>query len=194
MNGYESSIVETFLRQFPRDDGNTLSGMVYLGYRNLVSPDQPVITMMLSKSAEYGIRAALYLSSLENDGYVSIGTISERLDISATFLTKIFQKLTHAGLLRSFRGPRGGVALARSAEEINLYDLYVAIEGSALFTKCVLGLPGCGEREPCPMHAEWADVRGELLAMFTGQTLSELREGIRQRRFRLSETPLDPGA
>ena len=66
--------------------------------------------MLLSKSTEYGIRATLYLTSLKQDGYVSIRAISDELDISFHFLTKIFQKLTQAGLLQSFRGPRGADA------------------------------------------------------------------------------------
>ena len=65
--------------------------------------------MLLSRSAEYGLRAALYLASLEPSGFVSIRDISDHLGLSFHFLTKIFQKLTRAGLLHSYRGPNGGV-------------------------------------------------------------------------------------
>jgi len=143
--------------------------------------------MMLSKSAEYGIRASLYLSSLESAGYVSIRLISEQLGISGTFLTKIFQKLTVAGILSSYRGPKGGVVLARPPEEITLFDVYVAIDGETFFNECMLGLPGCGERTPCPMHDAWASLRGEIRSMFVSQTLAALHEGIRAERFRLAD-------
>lgn len=129
---------------------------------------------MLSKSCEYGLRATLYLATLNREGYVSIGTISEDLNISFPFLTKIFQKLNDANLLESRRGPKGGVALTKSPDEISLYDIVVAIDGAELFEECVLGLPGCGDAEPCPLHEEWADQRDEIETTFRETTLAEL--------------------
>ena len=129
---------------------------------------------MLSKSCEYGLRASLYLASLDHDGYVSIGTISEDLDISFPFLTKIFQKLNDAGLLESQRGPKGGVALTKPADTVSLYEIVVAIDGDDLFSECVLGLPNCGNAEPCPLHDEWAEKRSDVETMFRNATLEEL--------------------
>ena len=131
---------------------------------------------MLSKSCEYGLRASLYLASLDRSGFVSIGTISEELDISFPFLTKIFQKLNDADLLESRRGPKGGVALTTSADDVTLYEIVVAIDGDDLFQECVLGLPGCGEAEPCPLHEQWADERERVETMFRETTLAELPE------------------
>lgn len=147
--------------------------------------------MLLSKSCEYGIRASLYLASLERDQYVSIRDIGEKLDISFHFLTKIFQRLTQAGLMRSFRGPNGGIALARSASEITLRDLVIAIEGPELFTECVLGLPGCGEREPCPLHASWGGVREQLETMFASESLADFAKQIKEENLRLTMLSLE---
>jgi len=55
----------------------------------------------ISHACEYGLRAVLYLASLKMDGYVPIRTMSDELNISFPFLTKIFQMLTQAGLLTS---------------------------------------------------------------------------------------------
>ncbi len=145
--------------------------------------------MILSKSAEYGLRAMLYLVALERDSYVSMREIGEDLDISTPFLTKIFQKLTKAGILTSNRGPRGGVAPARPAEEITLREIVEAIDGPAIFTECVLGLPGCGERKPCPLHAAWAEVRERLERMFDSETLAELSARIKDQDLRLALRP-----
>ena len=142
--------------------------------------------MLLSKSCEYGVRAVLYLVSHETERYVSIRKISKELDISFHFLTKIFQKLTQAGLMQSFRGPNGGIALARPADEITLRDIVIAIEGPELFKECVLGLPGCGDREPCPLHASWGVVREQLELMFASETLADFANKIQTLNFRLS--------
>lgn len=131
---------------------------------------------MLSSSCEYGLRAMLYLASLDEEGYVPISTISEELDLSSPFLTKIFQQLNEAGLLTSHRGPKGGVALTKSPEEITVYDIVVAIDGRDLFDECVLGLPGCGEDEPCPLHEQWSDEKERVERIFRNSTLADLPE------------------
>jgi|SRR5690554_1521751 Rrf2 family iron-sulfur cluster assembly transcriptional regulator len=146
--------------------------------------------MLLSKSCEYGMRATLYIASLEQEGFVSIRDISERLDLSFHFLTKILQKLTHAGILHSFRGPNGGVALAKPAERITLEEIVVAIDGPELFTECILGLPSCGDQKACPMHEEWKEERARLKNMMSQRTLASLAEGINEHDYRLKDLEL----
>ena len=76
----------------------------------------------------YGIRAALFVALLQsNRQYVPIREISERLNISFHFLTKILQELKRHGIMTSYRGPNGGVSLARPASEITLMDMINAI-------------------------------------------------------------------
>ncbi len=127
----------------------------------------------------------LYLASLNATEYVSIRSISEALDISFHFLTKTFQKLTDAGLLVSQRGPAGGVRLARPARQITPLEILVAIDGPALFTECVLGLPGCGDEKPCPLHEEWAAERARLASMFETVSIADLSGGFRNGAYRL---------
>ena len=145
--------------------------------------------MLLSKSCEYGIRATIYLTLLqEGDGYVSIRKVSEDLDISFHFLTKIFQKLTQAGLLISLKGPNGGVKLAKDSAAISMSDLVVAVDGDTLFKACMLGLPGCGEVQPCPLHDAWAQQRASLKALFDSTNLEELAADAQLLNVRLKAT------
>jgi len=141
--------------------------------------------MLLSKSCEYGLRAMLHLSSLDHPEagdteetpvheYVSIRSISDELGIGFSYLTKVFQQLNEAGLLTSKRGRGGGVALTRSPEEISLYEILVAIDGDDLFEECVLGLPGCGEAEPCPLHDHWTEERERMQTKFQETTLAAM--------------------
>ena len=145
--------------------------------------------MILSKACEYALRATLHLVSLKSSGFVSIKAISDDLDISFPFLTKIFQKLTQAGILHSFRGPNGGIALARPASSVTLYEIVVAVDGEDMFRECVLGLPGCGERKPCPLHARWAPERERLKAMFRAETLADMAERLQGEDYRLVALP-----
>lgn len=143
--------------------------------------------MMLSKSCIYGIQAAIYVSAHDSEEYVSISQIASELKISFHFLTKVLQQLTQAGLMISYRGPKGGVALARAAKNISLYDLIGAIDSTAIFTECLLGLPGCGVAAPCPAHDHWTKIRSELTTISRRVTLESMGKKASELNVRLSE-------
>ncbi|MEP0547282.1 MAG: Rrf2 family transcriptional regulator [Rhodothermales bacterium] len=142
--------------------------------------------MLLSKACEYGIRSVLYLTKDGTGAYVPIRSISDALGIPYHFLAKIVQTLAQADVLTSSRGPSGGVALARPASQIKLKEIVVAIDGTDIFTECVLGLPGCGERKPCPLHEQWAPARDRIHRMFDHVSLAEMAERMSEGDFRLA--------
>ncbi|MGM0588137.1 MAG: RrF2 family transcriptional regulator [Bacteroidota bacterium] len=143
--------------------------------------------MLLSKSCEYGLRAVVFMAARKDDEYISIRDISDKLDISFHFLTKILQQLTSANMLESFRGPKGGVRLRMDASDISIKDIVEAIDGSELWTGCVLGLPGCGEKRPCPLHDEWVNSRTQIKEMLKSMDLRELSDRAVEQNLRLSD-------
>lgn len=143
--------------------------------------------MLLTNACEYGIRATLYLAIAEPGSRLSVKDIADKLTIPYAFLAKIAQKLTASSLWNSMRGPTGGVSLARSAEDITLFQIVMAIDGNALFTECVLGLPECGNRKPCPIHQGWAHARGHIETLLKTANVAHLAEKIKEGRFRLAE-------
>ena len=79
----------------------------------------------------------------EPDGQLSVRRIAAALEASDHHLAKVLQRLTHAGLVRSTRGPHGGFALARPAAKITLLAVHEAVEGPLPATHCLLGRPRC---------------------------------------------------
>ena len=146
--------------------------------------------MILSKSCIYGIQAAIFVAASKDESYVSIQKIAEELNISFHFLTKVLQQFTQCGIMTSYRGPNGGVALAKSSDKISLYDLIACIDGPAIFTECMLGLPGCGIATPCPAHDEWVDMRAKMYSICRKSTLADLAEKSKKLNIRLSNNPL----
>jgi Rrf2 family iron-sulfur cluster assembly transcriptional regulator len=142
--------------------------------------------MVLSKACSYGILASLYMARKEEGKYISIREISNDLDISFHFLTKILQTLTEEGLIVSLRGPKGGVALAKDADSISLFDIITAIDGNDLFNECILGLPGCGHAKPCPMHDHWQIEREKLKVNFNNKSLADIADKVEEFKYRLS--------
>lgn len=141
---------------------------------------------MLSKACTYGLLASFYVAKATGPEYVSIRQMSDDLDISFHFLTKILQKLTSAGIMVSHKGPKGGVSLGRSPSTITLLDIITAIDGLGLFHDCILGLKGCGHERPCPMHNRWVDIRNDLAKLFTDRNLANASEDILKLDLRLA--------
>lgn len=142
--------------------------------------------MLLSKSCVYGLRASLYLASRKNGEFIPIRKMSDKLEISFHFLTKILQQLTAEELLESFKGPNGGVRLKKPGTDIHLMDVVLAIDGPQLLTECALGLPGCGTKNPCPLHDKWAETRDSIREMLEETTLKELVEKGKAENLRLT--------
>ncbi len=115
--------------------------------------------MVLSKTCDYALRAVFFISSQPDSKFVPIREISEKLNISFHFLTKILQILNQKKITISFKGPNGGIALARSAELIYLNEIVEAVDGKKIYEECLLGLDSCGDQNPCPLHNEWAGIR-----------------------------------
>ncbi len=142
----------------------------------------------LSQVGKYGLRAILYLVAYPSENsYMSIRQISDELNLSFHFVTKIFRELTAKGILISYRGPSGGVALARPADQIMLIDVVKALEGEDYFDKCLIGLPHCGTAKPCPVHEFWKETKVKIQQNFTETSLASLSEKIRSQEFRLDE-------
>lgn len=132
--------------------------------------------MLLSRACEYGVKAVLFLAQHDDVPYVSIKEIAEKNQISFHFLGKIVQTLTQAGLLISYKGPRGGVRLAKTADEITVLQVVEAIDGLDILQKCVLGLPSCGSDAPCALHSQWGEIREDIRKMLAGKSIAQLVE------------------
>src|SRR4051794_27108045 len=85
--------------------------------------------MRVSAKADYAIRATAELAAAEGSGQLRADRISDAQDIPIKFLESILLELKHAGIVRSQRGPDGGYALARAANEISLADVIRAVDG-----------------------------------------------------------------
>ena len=85
--------------------------------------------MKLSNKGRYGVRAVFDIAFHGEGAATQIKDISERQAIPPRFLEQIFQDLKRAQLVRSKRGPRGGYALARTADHIRVGDIVRALEG-----------------------------------------------------------------
>jgi Rrf2 family iron-sulfur cluster assembly transcriptional regulator len=101
---------------------------------------------------------------------VPIAAVSERQNISQTFLEQIFMQLRRGGLVTSSRGPGGGYVLARKPSEISILEVMQAVDEPVQMTRCSLDdVGGCVAGDRCLTHGLWQDL-GEHITSFLRST------------------------
>lgn len=114
--------------------------------------------------------------------FTNIIEMSERLGIPMPFLGKTLQILVQKRLLESLKGPRGGFRLAKNPDEIALFHIVDAIDGTDYMTSCVLGFPECSTKNPCPIHSEWGALRDRVYQMIANKTIAEISKDISESK------------
>lgn len=89
--------------------------------------------MKISVKVDYACRVMAELARLHGTGELAqIERLARTEAVPANFLAQILLKLRDHGLIQSRRGNHGGYTLAKPPEEISLYDILIAVEGSCL--------------------------------------------------------------
>ncbi|MDO8665841.1 MAG: Rrf2 family transcriptional regulator, partial [Gemmatimonadales bacterium] len=121
---------------------------------------------MLSQTAEYALRAALYLAEQEPRGPVPVGEMARALGIPQNYLSKTLHVLARSGVLTSNRGKGGGFQLAREPGRIPLLDVVAPFDRIEERRQCLLQRRECSDGRACAAHARWKSVAGQVADFF----------------------------
>lgn len=91
---------------------------------------------MITATTELAIRWLVYLAITGDENPTSPRRGADALSCSPSYLAKTSSLLVKAGILRSVRGIRGGVVLARDPEEVSLLDVVEACQGLLTANYC----------------------------------------------------------
>lgn len=108
---------------------------------------------MFSRPTQHALRALAFLAQQPPGKLAGAREIAAAGQIPPPFLWKILRTLARRRLLRSFKGMRGGYELARPARRIPLEKILRAMGEKEILQHCVLGLPRCRPKQPCPLHS-----------------------------------------
>ncbi len=98
--------------------------------------------MRLTTKGRFAVTAMIDLALRSTNGPVALAAISQRQQISLSYLEQLFGKLRRHELVESTRGPGGGYSLGRRAEDITVADIIVAVDEP-------IDATGCGGKENC---------------------------------------------
>lgn len=129
--------------------------------------------MKLTSKGRYAVTAMLDVALHSTRGPVPLADISERQEISLSYLEQLFSRLRKEKLVDSVRGPGGGYLLARQASEIAIGQVIRAVDETVDATRCS-GQSDCQGGERCLTHSLWQDLSDRISLFLDGITLGEL--------------------
>jgi Rrf2 family protein len=132
--------------------------------------------MKLSTRTRYGTRALLDLAIHQDESPVSLKDIAERQQISLQYLEHLITPLIASGIVRSIRGPKGGVALAKSPNQITLSQIMKLLEGSTTLVECVDNPKLCSRADSCVTRDIWDEMNKAMNVVMESTTLQDLVE------------------
>lgn len=129
--------------------------------------------MKLTSKGRYAVTAMLDVALHSAKGPVSLADISERQEISLSYLEQLFARLRKSQLVDSVRGPGGGYLLGRDACDIAIGHVIRAVDETVDATRCQ-GQSDCQGGEQCLTHSLWSDLSERISVFLDGITLGEL--------------------
>lgn len=135
---------------------------------------------MFSKATEYALRATIYIAQKSSkDTKLGLAEIAKAIDSPQSFTAKILQQLARNNkIIISTHGPNGGFYITEKAKKLPVREVLKAVDDDDILTKCILGLKECSEHKPCPMHAQYKNIKQQLTQLFETKSINDLAEEI----------------
>ena len=147
--------------------------------------------MRLTTKGRFAVTAMIDLAMRSNAGPVALAAISQRQQISLSYLEQLFGKLRRHELVESTRGPGGGYSLGRGADAITVADIIVAVDEQIDATGCS-GREGCmGEDSgKCMTHDLWASLNSKMIEYLDSISLKKLVDEQLAKGVSIEEAPV----
>jgi Rrf2 family protein len=130
--------------------------------------------MKLSAKASYAIRALTELARPSKKDWVRSKDLAKKISVSPDFLAQIILALKKKGLVKSQRGVRGGIRLAKNPDKINLRQIIEAVEGKIALKECFEDESSCAFYANCPFIQALKEGQNRMLSVYEGKTLADL--------------------
>lgn len=129
--------------------------------------------MRLTTKGRFAVTAMVDLALRGADGPVALAGISERQQISLSYLEQLFGKLRRYKLVESVRGPGGGYCIARPLGEVSVADIIRAVDEPLDATQCG-GRENCLEEHRCMTHDLWTTLNAKMYEYLASVSLEAL--------------------
>ena len=129
--------------------------------------------MQLTTKGRYAVTAMLDLASNDLSRPVTLDMISQRQNISLSYLEQLFAKLRKASLVRSIRGPGGGYLLNVNPVDVTLTEIIEAVDENIDLRRCH-GAKNCLRGKQCLSHHLWCEVSDQIRGFLSSRNLQQV--------------------
>ena len=130
--------------------------------------------MRLTTKGRFAVTAMIDLALRQDAGPVTLAAISQRQQISLSYLEQLFGKLRRHNLVESTRGPGGGYTLGRKSTDITVADIILSVDEPIDATHCG-GKENChGGDGRCMTHDLWASLNSKMVEFLDSVSLQKL--------------------
>lgn len=137
---------------------------------------------MLSQTAEYALRAVLFLARDTRRRPVTADAIAGALAAPSNYMAKTLNVLAKAGIVAGMRGPTGGFVLVRDPSTLTLEEVVGTFGEPSSHPMCVLGGRRCNAAYPCEGHVQWSRLMGSMREPLRTTTVADLLSGVGEFR------------
>lgn len=127
---------------------------------------------MISQTAEYALRAMVFLAMNPDKPQVN-ETIATGTKVPASYLSKVMQALSRAGLVKSQRGLGGGFTLVKEPDSTTILEIINAVDPINRIESCPLDLKTHGV-VLCALHKRLDEAIQLVEQAFEKTTLEEI--------------------
>jgi Rrf2 family iron-sulfur cluster assembly transcriptional regulator len=147
--------------------------------------------MRLTTKGRFAVTAMIDLALRQNNGPVTLAAISQRQQISLSYLEQLFGKLRRHQLVESTRGPGGGYTLGRKAADISVADIILSVDEPIDATHCA-GKENClGESGRCMTHELWTSLNQRMIEFLNSVHLQKLVDDQLAKGLQVEEKPMN---
>jgi Rrf2 family iron-sulfur cluster assembly transcriptional regulator len=137
--------------------------------------------MRLTTKGRFAVTAMIDLAMQQTTGPVTLSGISQRQNISLSYLEQLFAKLRRHELVESTRGPGGGYQIAKPLAQVSVSDVILAVDEPLDATQCG-GKENCQDDGPCMTHELWSQLTHKMLDFLSSVSLQTLVDQQRQKQ------------
>jgi len=146
--------------------------------------------MRLTTKGRFAVTAMIDLALRQHAGPVTLAAISQRQEISLSYLEQLFGKLRRHQLVESTRGPGGGYTLAKKASEITVADIILSVDEPIDATHCA-GKENClGETGRCMTHELWTSLNQRMIDFLNSVNLQKLVDDQLAKGLQIEDKPM----
>lgn len=128
--------------------------------------------MKIPTVLRYGVRMVVTLA--QNGKIMNTVELAKEMGVSPLYLRQVALPLERTGIIKGFRGAKGGYLLAIRPAEINLLYITQAYDEDFSLLDCVKTPNSCPQRSRCPSRYLWQELSESVKNFLQNMTLEDL--------------------